>query len=76
MITGSHIPADRNGIKFYRPDGEIDKDDEAAITTAAAELDRAGFELAAGHGQAEDRSANAWRCSRSPQCEPSPRWRT
>jgi len=21
MITGSHIPADRNGIKFYRPDG-------------------------------------------------------
>ena len=21
MVTGSHIPADRNGIKFYRPDG-------------------------------------------------------
>src|SRR5690606_4771487 len=35
MVTGSHIPADRNGIKFYRPDGEIDKDDEAAITRAA-----------------------------------------
>jgi phosphomannomutase len=32
MVTGSHIPADRNGIKFYRPDGEIDKDDEAAIS--------------------------------------------
>ncbi|HEV7318080.1 MAG TPA: phosphomannomutase [Ensifer sp.] len=31
MITGSHIPADRNGIKFYRPDGEIDKADELAI---------------------------------------------
>ncbi|WP_160010310.1 phosphomannomutase [Rhizobium sp. 18055] len=57
MITGSHIPADRNGIKFYRPDGEIDKDDEAAITTAAAELDRAGFVLADGTGQTEDRSA-------------------
>jgi phosphomannomutase len=43
MVTGSHIPADRNGIKFYRPDGEIDKTDEAAITTVATELDRAGF---------------------------------
>ncbi|MEO9457502.1 MAG: phosphomannomutase [Lentilitoribacter sp.] len=31
MITGSHIPADRNGIKFYRPDGEIDKNDEQEI---------------------------------------------
>lgn len=29
MITGSHIPDDRNGLKFYRPDGEIDKDDES-----------------------------------------------
>jgi len=28
MITGSHIPFDRNGIKFYRPDGEITKQDE------------------------------------------------
>ncbi|MDB4837336.1 phosphomannomutase, partial [Marinomonas sp.] len=31
MVTGSHIPFDRNGIKFYRPDGEISKDDEATI---------------------------------------------
>ncbi|GAA0827763.1 phosphomannomutase [Marinomonas arenicola] len=31
MITGSHIPFDRNGIKFYRPDGEISKADEASI---------------------------------------------
>jgi len=31
MITGSHIPFDRNGIKFYRPDGEISKDNEIAI---------------------------------------------
>ncbi len=36
MVTGSHIPADRNGIKFYRPDGEIDKRDEEAITRLAA----------------------------------------
>jgi phosphomannomutase len=38
MITGSHIPADRNGIKFYRPDGEIDKQDELAINKLAAPL--------------------------------------
>jgi len=31
MITGSHIPFDRNGLKFYRPDGEITKSDEVAI---------------------------------------------
>lgn len=35
MVTGSHIPADRNGIKFYRPDGEIGKEDEAAILRCA-----------------------------------------
>jgi phosphomannomutase len=35
MITGSHIPDDRNGVKFYRPDGEIDKTDEAAISELA-----------------------------------------
>lgn len=34
MVTGSHIPADRNGLKFYRPDGEIDKADEAGILAA------------------------------------------
>lgn len=32
MVTGSHIPSDRNGIKFYWPWGEILKDDEASIT--------------------------------------------
>ncbi|MFT4149725.1 MAG: phosphomannomutase [Paracoccaceae bacterium] len=31
MVTGSHIPADRNGLKFYTPAGEIAKTDEAAI---------------------------------------------
>lgn len=34
MVTGSHIPADRNGLKFYRASGEITKPDEAAITAA------------------------------------------
>ncbi|KRE11263.1 phosphomannomutase [Bosea sp. Root381] len=31
MVTGSHIPDDRNGLKFYRSQGEIDKADEARI---------------------------------------------
>ncbi|MBN1467812.1 MAG: phosphomannomutase [Fusobacteriaceae bacterium] len=31
MVTGSHIPEDRNGIKFNKPDGEILKDDEQLI---------------------------------------------
>ena len=31
MVTGSHIPFDRNGLKFYRPDGEISKSDESSI---------------------------------------------
>lgn len=31
MVTGSHIPDDRNGIKFNRPDGEILKPDEARM---------------------------------------------
>lgn len=34
MVTGSHIPADRNGLKFYRPEGEITKADEEAILAA------------------------------------------
>jgi phosphomannomutase len=34
MVTGSHIPFDRNGLKFYRPDGEIGKADEAGILAA------------------------------------------
>lgn len=39
MVTGSHIPADRNGIKFYRADGEIDKADEVSITRIAEVLE-------------------------------------
>lgn len=31
VVTGSHIPFDRNGIKFYREDGEISKADEQAM---------------------------------------------
>lgn len=31
MVTGSHIPFDRNGLKFYRAEGEISKQDEQRI---------------------------------------------
>lgn len=34
MVTGSHIPADRNGLKFYLANGEITKSDEAGIGAA------------------------------------------
>lgn len=37
MITGSHIPADRNGLKFYSQRGEITKAEEVEITRLAAE---------------------------------------
>ncbi|MEM5481091.1 phosphomannomutase [Pseudoalteromonas fuliginea] len=38
MVTGSHIPFDRNGLKFYRPDGEITKADEQAILNTKISL--------------------------------------
>jgi len=34
MVTGSHIPADRNGLKFYTPRGEITKAEEERIGAA------------------------------------------
>jgi phosphomannomutase len=46
MITGSHIPEDYNGIKFYRPDGEFLKEDEAPVRAAAATLLAEGVALA------------------------------
>jgi phosphomannomutase len=36
MVTGSHIPFDRNGVKFARPGGEVMKVDEAGILKAVA----------------------------------------
>jgi len=38
MITGSHIPEAYNGIKFYRPDGEFLKEDEAPVRSLAEGL--------------------------------------
>lgn len=44
MVTGSHIPDDRNGIKFNRADGEIDKTDEAGIRGSEIDLDETLFD--------------------------------
>ncbi|MBW3097697.1 phosphomannomutase [Pseudohoeflea coraliihabitans] len=49
MVTGSHIPADRNGIKLYRPDGEIDKADEAAVAQGVEKRDRDRMRAAPRH---------------------------
>lgn len=40
MVTGSHIPADRNGIKFYKSVGEVLKSDEEKIS--AMEIEEPG----------------------------------
>lgn len=43
MVTGSHIPFDRNGIKFYGMAGEITKADEANISRAVVSVPTEGL---------------------------------
>ncbi|MDQ6977295.1 MAG: phosphomannomutase [Ghiorsea sp.] len=43
MVTGSHIPDDRNGIKFYKPQGEILKDDEQGMCSRSVDIPQALF---------------------------------
>ena len=43
MVTGSHIPDDRNGIKFNKTTGEVLKDDERGMSSQVVELDDALF---------------------------------
>ena len=38
MVTGSHIPDDRNGIKYNKASGEILKHDEAAMKAQEVEI--------------------------------------
>ncbi len=45
MITGSHIPFDRNGIKFYGMAGEITKVDEANISAAVVSVPDDGLSV-------------------------------
>ena len=44
MVTGSHIPDGRNGIKFNKPSGEISKEDEVAIRGQQIEISSAWFD--------------------------------
>ena len=46
MVTGSHIPDDRNGIKFNKPTGEVLKDDERGMASQTVELADALFDAA------------------------------
>ncbi|MFA6013557.1 MAG: phosphomannomutase [Gallionellaceae bacterium] len=55
VVTGSHIPFDRNGIKFYRAEGEISKQDELAMLQVEVNLPHqlTPYELAEPDGRAE-----------------------
>ena len=53
MVTGSHIPADRNGLKFYTAAGEITKADVAGVVAALGET------VPAGEGRPINESARA-----------------
>jgi phosphomannomutase len=69
MVTGSHIPDDRNGIKFNLPSGEILKDDEEGIRAQDVPLPgrdvrcrwRSGRARAAAAGGARRLSMPTWR---------------
>jgi phosphomannomutase len=44
MVTGSHIPDDRNGIKFNKVAGEILKADEAGLKNQTVEINEEMFD--------------------------------
>lgn len=44
MVTGSHIPANRNGLKFYTATGEFTKEDEGPLRAAVAARSAPGGE--------------------------------
>lgn len=44
MVTGSHIPDDRNGIKFNKASGEILKSDEKGMAEQVVELNDSLFD--------------------------------
>ena len=46
VVTGSHIPFDRNGIKFYSAAGEITKQDEVHISQAIVDVPEASLTIA------------------------------
>lgn len=72
MVTGSHIPFDRNGIKFNRPDGEILKSDEAGILSAVEEVRREEY-LRESNGAVFDRDGMFRRSEELPAVNPEGR---
>ena len=44
MVTGSHIPADRNGVKFYLETGETLKHDDNAIFSEYLKLKEENYQ--------------------------------
>ena len=60
MVTGSHIPAERNGLKFYLASGEITKSDEDAISRHAMSLSGAGSVQAPPQAMANDKSGRSF----------------
>jgi len=54
MVTGSHIPFDRNGIKFNKPSGEVLKSDESAILSAVLGVRRIQYAMPADRSLFDD----------------------
>ncbi len=67
MITGSHIPADRNGLKFYTRTGEITKADETAILGALGRTAPVGNGVQSEDAQATSRYRDRFIAAFGPQ---------
>ncbi|MGB1674572.1 MAG: hypothetical protein ACPHRA_15225, partial [Limisphaerales bacterium] len=69
MVTGSHIPFDRNGIKFNKPNGEVLKADESPILSSVHATRRLQYAMPAerslfdDHGWFKDSSSKTWPAS-------------
>ncbi|MDD3114593.1 MAG: phosphomannomutase/phosphoglucomutase [Anaerovibrio sp.] len=49
MITASHLPFNRNGLKFFTRDGGLEKNDILELLAAGAELEERSADLAEAH---------------------------
>ena len=54
MVTGSHIPFDRNGIKFNKSQGEVLKEDEEGILDAVDQIRRQEYSKSSGDSLFKD----------------------
>lgn len=54
MVTGSHIPFDRNGIKFNKPSGEVLKSDESAILSSVRSTRQIQYAMPADRSNFDD----------------------